>query len=77
MSDTGPGERRAPAVTVTGLDHIVLRVAHVERALQFYCGELGLAGERVDEWRDGAAPFPSARVDATTVIDFLAAERAG
>jgi catechol 2,3-dioxygenase-like lactoylglutathione lyase family enzyme len=64
-------------VTVTGLDHIVLRVADVERTLAFYCDELGLTGERVDEWRAGAAPFPSARVDATTVIDFLAAERGG
>ena len=68
---------RAPVVSVTGLDHIVLRVADVERALEFYRGELGLAGERVDAWRRGDAPFPSVRVDPTTVIDFLAAERAG
>jgi catechol 2,3-dioxygenase-like lactoylglutathione lyase family enzyme len=64
-----------PAVTVTGFDHVVLRVADVERALEFSRGELGLAGERVDEWRRGDAPFPSVRVDAGTVIDFVADER--
>ena len=45
--------------------------------LSFYCDRLGLTGERVDEWRDGKAPFPSARVNATTVIDFVAAPRTG
>jgi catechol 2,3-dioxygenase-like lactoylglutathione lyase family enzyme len=63
-----------PAVAVTGFDHVVLRVADVERALEFYRGELGLAGERIDEWRRGDAPFPSVRVDAGTVIDFVADE---
>ena len=38
---------------------------------------LGLTPERVDEWRDGKAPFPSARVNANTVIDFVAAPRTG
>ena len=59
----------APAVTtsvspvhVVGFDHVVLNVADLERALSFYCDRLGLTGERVDEWRDGTAPFPSARV---------------
>jgi catechol 2,3-dioxygenase-like lactoylglutathione lyase family enzyme len=62
---------------VTGLDHIVLNVADVERSLAWYTGELGLSGERVDEWRNGDAPFPSVRVDATTVIDIVAAPRTG
>jgi catechol 2,3-dioxygenase-like lactoylglutathione lyase family enzyme len=66
-----------PAVRVTGFDHLVLRVADLERALAFYCGELGLEGARVDEWRRGEAPFPSARVSEHTVIDFVAAERVG
>src|SRR3954454_7272202 len=26
---------------------------------------------RVDEWRAGAAPFPSVRADATTIIDLI------
>ena len=65
------------SVHVVGFDHVVLNVADVERTLSFYCDRLGLTGERVDEWRDGKAPFPSARVNATTVIDFVAAPRTG
>jgi catechol 2,3-dioxygenase-like lactoylglutathione lyase family enzyme len=62
---------------VTGLDHVVLNVADVERSLAFYCGELGLAPERVVEWRRGEVLFPSVRVDAHTIIDLLAAPRTG
>ena len=62
---------------VTGLDHVVLNVADVERSLAFYCDELGLAGERVEEWRRGEILFPSVRVDATTIIDLLAVARTG
>lgn len=62
---------------VTGLDHVVLNVADVERSLAFYCGELGLAPERVDEWRRGEVLFPSVRIDAHTIIDLLAAARTG
>ncbi len=64
-------------VKAIGLDHIVLKVADVERSLAWYTSELGLEGERVEEWRRGEAPFPSARVDATTVIDLVNADRTG
>jgi catechol 2,3-dioxygenase-like lactoylglutathione lyase family enzyme len=64
-------------VRVTGLDHIVLVCSDVERSLSWYCDELGLAGERVDEWRRGEVPFPSVRVDGRTLIDLVAGERAG
>ena len=67
----------APSVTVIGFDHVVLDVADPERTLAFYCGELGLEPARVDEWRRGDAPFPSARVDAGTVLDFVTAPRTG
>jgi len=66
-----------PAVRVTGFDHIVLRVADVEKSLAFYCDELGLTPERVDEWRRGEVLFPSVRIDTTTVVDLFAAERDG
>lgn len=66
-----------PAVRVVGFDHVVLNVADAERALAFYCGELGLEPARVDEWRRGEVPFPSARVDAGTIIDLATAPRAG
>lgn len=66
-----------PELRVTALDHVVLNVADVERSLAFYCGELGLAPERVDQWRNGEILFPSVRVDASTIIDLLAAPRTG
>ena len=69
--------RSALVLQVTGLDHIVLTVADVEQSLAWYTGELGLVSERVQEWRDGQVPFPSVRVDGTTIIDFFAGERTG
>jgi catechol 2,3-dioxygenase-like lactoylglutathione lyase family enzyme len=58
-------------VQVIGFDHVVLRCRDVEASLAFYCDELGLAPDRVAEWRRGEVPFPSARVDATTLIDLF------
>jgi catechol 2,3-dioxygenase-like lactoylglutathione lyase family enzyme len=34
------------AIEIRGLDHVVLRVADVARALRFYCGVLGCVEER-------------------------------
>ena len=67
---------RRPVRTV-GLDHVVLTVADVERSLAWYCDELGLTGERVEEWRRGEVLFPSVRIDETTIIDLLQGERTG
>ncbi|WP_433345318.1 VOC family protein [Microtetraspora malaysiensis] len=52
-------------------DHLVLNVRDVERALEFYAGALGLEEERVAEWRAGKAPFPSVRVNESTIIDLV------
>jgi catechol 2,3-dioxygenase-like lactoylglutathione lyase family enzyme len=62
---------------VTGLDHLVLNVSDVERSLAYYTGVLGLPGERVEDWRQGAVPFPSVRIDAGTIIDLFEARRDG
>jgi len=62
-------------VTVTGLDHLVLNVADVDRSLKFYVGELGLESTREHEWRAGEVAFPSVRIDPTTIIDLLEAPR--
>lgn len=62
---------------VQALDHIVLNVADIERSLAWYRDVLGLVGERVDEWRAGQVLFPSVRIDASTIVDLLAAERSG
>ena len=62
---------------VTGFDHVVLLVADVERSLGWYRDVLGLESERVEEWKDGRAPFPSVRIDAETVIDLVQGDRDG
>jgi catechol 2,3-dioxygenase-like lactoylglutathione lyase family enzyme len=58
-------------VRISGLDHIVLNVADVERSLAFYEGVLGLGAERVDAWRRGELRFPSVRVNESTIIDLV------
>jgi catechol 2,3-dioxygenase-like lactoylglutathione lyase family enzyme len=63
--------RMAMQLRVTGLDHVVLCTADVERALTFYCDTLGLEPVRVDEWRRGEVPFPSVRISPTTLIDLF------
>jgi catechol 2,3-dioxygenase-like lactoylglutathione lyase family enzyme len=60
-------------VQVIGLDHVVLRCADIEASLAFYCDELGLTPDRVNEWRRGETFFPSVRIDATTLIDLFPA----
>ncbi|MFD8275384.1 VOC family protein [Streptomyces flaveolus] len=62
---------------VIAFDHLVLNVADVERSLAFYTGPLGLDPVRVEEWRDGKAPFPSVRVSPTTIIDLVEAPADG
>ena len=56
-------------IKIVGLDHIVIRVKDVERAIQFYTEILGLEPHRVDEYRAGDVPFPCARINARTIID--------
>jgi catechol 2,3-dioxygenase-like lactoylglutathione lyase family enzyme len=58
---------------ICALDHIVLNVADVERSLLFYQAALGLAAERVEAWRRKEVGFPSVRVNASTIIDLVAA----
>lgn len=64
-------------VQVTGFDHIVLNVADVEVSAAWYRDKLGLELIRMEEWRRGEVLFPSLRIDATTLIDLLQAERTG
>ncbi len=62
---------------VIGFDHVVLNVADVERALDFYCGRLGLEPVRAEQWRAGEVPFPSVRVSPHTIIDLVDRLRGG
>jgi catechol 2,3-dioxygenase-like lactoylglutathione lyase family enzyme len=56
---------------VSGMDHIVLNVADVERSVRFYRDVLGLAIERLEEWRAERVGFPSVRLSADTLIDIV------
>jgi catechol 2,3-dioxygenase-like lactoylglutathione lyase family enzyme len=56
---------------VTELDHIVLNVEDIERALTFYTEVLGLHPERLEEFRAGKVGFPSVRINAGTIIDLF------
>ncbi|MDA3041404.1 MAG: VOC family protein [Actinomycetota bacterium] len=60
-----------PPTIVFGLDHIVLVVADVEASVDWYREHLGLVAERLDQWRVGAVPFVSLRVDSSTVLDLV------
>ena len=55
----------------TALDHLVLVVSDIERSLAWYGRHAGLSGVRVEEWRDDEAPFPSLRIDDSTIIDLV------
>ena len=58
------------AIEIRGLDHVVLRVSDLERALRFYCGVLGCAQERrsddlgLVQLRAGAALVDLVTVDS-------------
>ena len=56
---------------ISGMDHIVLNVADVDRSLDFYTGVLGLAPERVDQFHRGEVGFPSVRINEGTLIDIM------
>lgn len=62
---------------ITGLDHLVLCVGDVERSVAWYAETLRLTPERLEEWRSGAAPFVSMRVNSSTIIDLFASEPDG
>ena len=74
---TGPetSVQSQPLVKITEMDHIVLRVKDVETSLRFYTEVLGLQSERVEQWRAGEIRFPSARLNADTIIDLFASDQ--
>ena len=67
--------RSQPLVKITELDHIVLRVKDVDVSLEFYTETLGLKAERVDQWKMGEVPFPSARLNDDTIIDLFGSDQ--
>ena len=51
------------------MDHIVLNAEDIEALVRFYTEVVELEPERLEEFRRGAVPFPSVRVNANTIID--------
>jgi catechol 2,3-dioxygenase-like lactoylglutathione lyase family enzyme len=54
-------------LSVLDLDHIVLNCSDIDATLIWYIEQLGLTPVRVDEWRQGLAPFPSVRINSHTI----------
>ena len=61
----------------TAIDHLVVVCTDVDTTLGWWRRELGLEPLRLDEWRAGAAPFPSLRINQTSIVDFVAGTRTG
>ncbi len=59
------------SIKIDSLDHVVFNVADAERSLRFYGDTLGLETVRGEEYRAGKAPFPSVRINDSTIIDFF------
>ena len=62
---------------LTGIDHIVLVSPDVERLVSWYRDELGLAAERLEEWRRGEVLFVSLRISDSFLIDVFTGDRTG
>ena len=75
QSETQTSVASQPLVKITEMDHIVLRVKDVEESLRFYNQVLGMPAERVEQWRAGEIRFPSARINADTIIDFFGSDQ--
>lgn len=60
-----------------GIDHVVILCTDIDRTLAWWQTELGLEPVRVNEWRAGKAPFPSLRLNDSTIVDFLPGKRTG
>ena len=58
-------------------DHVVLVSPDPEGLVAWYREHLGVAPERLDEWRRGDVPFVSLRVSPTFLIDIASGERTG
>lgn len=54
------------------IDHVVVWVDDPLSAVDFYQDVLGLDGLRVEDFRNGRAPFPSLRLSEESIIDLMA-----
>lgn len=58
-------------IKIDALDHVAFNVMDAERSVRFYGQTLGLETVRLAEYRAGTAPFPSVRLNETTILDFF------
>lgn len=59
---------------LTGIDHVVLKVADVRRSLDWYVERFGVSAVRLAEWEAGEAPFVSFTVTDGVIVDLFEGE---
>jgi len=53
------------------IDHVVLWVDSPRNSLSFFVDVVGLRPVRAQEFEEGAAPFPSVRLNDLTILDLM------
>ncbi len=53
------------------IDHVVLWVENPRLALNFYVNIIGMCPVRQQEFEEGNAPFPSVRLNDSTILDLM------
>ena len=53
------------------IDHVVLWVDSPKNSLEFFVDVVGLRSVRAQEFEEGTAPFPSVRLNETTILDLM------
>ncbi len=53
------------------IDHVVLWVDSPKNSLDFFVDVVGMHPVRLQEFEEGTAPFPSVRLNDTTILDLM------
>ena len=56
------------------IDHVVLWVSDPARSLAFYVEVLGMDPVRQQEFEEGTVPFPSVRLNESTILDLTSTD---
>ncbi len=59
------------------IDHVVIWVSDPQRSIDFFQDVIGLEGVRVEEFREGKAPFASMRLSEDSILDLMPDAAAG
>ena len=60
-----------------GIDHVVLLVGDMDRAIEWYVDHFDVTVERYDLWQKGSSSFVSLRVSDSFLIDLMPGEPDG